>query len=372
MNKTFPVSRYEGFREASSIEDLFAQGNSVLWLPPEPVEPLPSPIICMGQPAFGRATPMDPIKLHVAKLSNAIVMPHKMMIDLQTESVLIDSFKTLVPGPLMFPGYRKEVKNEVTEEERSELKKQAIPIPGTTFAATCASNGFGHILLEAFSQYYWFEAVRARVDRVLVNRTHGYFPEVFEALGVTPQMKVIQDRPFLCETLLVPRQSYVLERSISRQYVAFMDQLGKKLTDGMSRGAERIYVSRTGVEKRRLLGEERLEAFLAGKGFEIIRPETMKFAAQVNLFRHARVVAGCVGSALYNCIFSAPDAQRMIFAPNLFYTRNDLMLGRKLATPPHYFFGESLGMNIYEAMLADWTIDFDALERRIDEVMAAW
>lgn len=368
MHKSFSVSRYEGFREASSTEELLAEGNSIVRMPPEPVLPLPRPIIRMGKPAFGRETPMAPIELHIAKLSNVLVMPSKMMIDLATDSVLIDSFKYLSPGSLAFPGKR----TEVTEEEWSELKQKAIRIPGTTFAATCASNGFGHILLEAFSQFYGFEALRPHVDRVLVNRTHGYYPEVFEALGITPRMKVIQDRPFLCETLLVPRQSYILDRSISHRYVAFMDQLGARLTRGMAPAAERIYVSRTGAEKRRLLGEDRLEAFLAAKGFEIIRPEGLSFAAQVNLFRHARVVAGCVGSALYNCIFSAPDVQRMIFAPNRFYTRNDLMLGRKLTSPPHYFFGESLANNAREAMLADWTIDLDALERRIDEVIAGW
>lgn len=49
-----------------------------------------------------------------------------------------------------------------------------------------------------------------------------------------------------------------------------------------------------------------MEAIAQARGFEVVAPETLDLAAQVALFRSARIVVGEYGSAMHNTIFSAP------------------------------------------------------------------
>ncbi len=67
-----------------------------------------------------------------------------------------------------------------------------------------------------------------------------------------------------------------------------------------------LYVSRGGVQQRRMSNEAELEAALAALGFVAIRPETLSIGDQVAAFAAARVIVGAHGSGMANVGFAAP------------------------------------------------------------------
>jgi capsular polysaccharide biosynthesis protein len=66
---------------------------------------------------------------------------------------------------------------------------------------------------------------------------------------------------------------------------------------------DKVYVSRRGLAKRALTGEEQLEDRLRAEGFAIVSPEEHSIDEQINLFHNARVVVACAGAALANLLY---------------------------------------------------------------------
>ena len=68
----------------------------------------------------------------------------------------------------------------------------------------------------------------------------------------------------------------------------------------------KIYISRLGVDRRRMTNEAELMAELSRMGFDIVAPQNMPFEEQVRLFMEAKFIAGPYGSGLINAAFAAP------------------------------------------------------------------
>jgi hypothetical protein len=78
----------------------------------------------------------------------------------------------------------------------------------------------------------------------------------------------------------------------------------------------RIYVSRAGVARGRVVNEARLEPLLDHYGFTSVRTESMSVAEQIRLFSSAEAVAGAHGAGLSNAVFAPADCKVVeLFAP---------------------------------------------------------
>lgn len=73
----------------------------------------------------------------------------------------------------------------------------------------------------------------------------------------------------------------------------------------------RLYISRQNAQYRRLLNEAQIQARLLANGFEIVRPETLSFAQQLELFSGASAIVGPTGAGMTNMVF-APQGCRII------------------------------------------------------------
>lgn len=70
---------------------------------------------------------------------------------------------------------------------------------------------------------------------------------------------------------------------------------------GARRSGRKIYLSRRDAANRRLpLNEEEVAAALAARGFEIVAPGELPWAAQIRLFREAAIIVAPHGAALSN------------------------------------------------------------------------
>lgn len=87
------------------------------------------------------------------------------------------------------------------------------------------------------------------------------------------------------------------------------------LADG---GQRRLYVSRRGDDKRRMVNEAELETALVARGFTVVHPQALSVAQQVALFRDADVVVAPTGAALANALFCKPGTKVFEILPSNF------------------------------------------------------
>ena len=91
--------------------------------------------------------------------------------------------------------------------------------------------------------------------------------------------------------------------------------LGLGAECGAPRYGRRLYVSRrTQNVFRRLVNEQAIERLFVERGFEIVHPEAMSFAEQVETFNAASVVAGPAGSNMIDTIFCNPGTRILMLA----------------------------------------------------------
>ena len=128
----------------------------------------------------------------------------------------------------------------------------------------------------------------------------------------------------------------------------------------------RIYVSRLDATHRRLLNEGELVTRLARRGFAIVDPGRMDFAEQVAAFRGASLVVGPHGAGLANTMFCRAGALVYELLPGAYPNACMVTLSvrRDGATWVDAFDSPGEG----PAFLRDWSLDIDAVLRRLDEI----
>jgi capsular polysaccharide biosynthesis protein len=110
----------------------------------------------------------------------------------------------------------------------------------------------------------------------------------------------------------------------------------------------RLYLSRSGARRRRVVNEDAIIDSLRGYGFTAIRPETMSLRDQVSLFQRAEVIAGPHGAAFGGMVF-ATHAKVCVFYPE--------------RSPGEYFYtmARRLGLE-HHALIHDYQGDEDSIE----------
>jgi capsular polysaccharide biosynthesis protein len=92
--------------------------------------------------------------------------------------------------------------------------------------------------------------------------------------------------------------------------------LARLAADGVDLGGtgRRIILSRRGFTQRQLVNEAEIVETLRPHGFEIVQPEQLTFAEQVQMYHAAEIIVGSASSALINCIFCRPGARVVALA----------------------------------------------------------
>ena len=89
--------------------------------------------------------------------------------------------------------------------------------------------------------------------------------------------------------------------------------LGARAREAVGIKSRKLFVSRRDVNSsfRSLANTPALEAVAAELGFTIVRPETMSWRRQVEMFSHAECIVGEFGSGMHNALF-APRGARVV------------------------------------------------------------
>lgn len=186
-------------------------------------------------------------------------------------------------------------------------------LPGGLVAVAVSHLGrtYAHWLLDELPRLLVLHADGdlARTAVVLAHAVPALTKVAHRRLGIERQVVAGgRSTHFATGPLLVP--SYVGRSGFPRpEGVAALRDFAAGL-GRLARGrGERIYVSRAGARRRRVLGEEALRAELEARGFVTVRLEDCEWAEQIAIFQEAKEVVAPHGAGLANLVFCAPGTR---------------------------------------------------------------
>jgi capsular polysaccharide biosynthesis protein len=173
---------------------------------------------------------------------------------------------------------------------------------------------FGHFLLEHMNRAYAFiDPKYSGMKCVYVNNKRGRVPEfawtLLELLGIKREDIIILEETTQFRNVYVPWQSLNIPILTSTQVRDIYSAIASNVT--ASQVYERVYLSRSALQRRRIFGEKQIEKIFEQNGYKVIHPETLSMIEQIAVLKNCKSLAGCAGSALHGALFM-PDGGEVI------------------------------------------------------------
>jgi len=180
-----------------------------------------------------------------------------------------------------------------------------------------AKRHFAHFYLEALARVWFFLDERNCKYRVAYLVRPGDEPDAqllqdaFSLLGVPVQNLMAIRDPTQFKTVLIPEQSFVLNRSYHSLYVQTIDRLQKNIAP---REHKKVFFSRrlNYPGSTRNIGDDLAEAIFRKNGYEIFHPEGMTLPETLAIMKGCEEFAACSGSNAHNAVFLREGATIVI------------------------------------------------------------
>lgn len=182
---------------------------------------------------------------------------------------------------------------------------RAIEITGrTAVIATTLGSGYSHWLLEELPRLLALKAV-TECDTLIAHGAKSYAREAIARSGFSGKViEAKRDVLLACEELVVPSLGRMTHATVHA-----VDEFGGSMTGVSSSFGEKIYVSRAGARRRRVVNEAALSHALEAQGFVPVQLETLTSAEQIAAFRGAKVIVAPHGAGLANLVFCQRGAR---------------------------------------------------------------
>ena len=189
-----------------------------------------------------------------------------------------------------------------------EKIRPPIPIPGSTaVVATTLSSGYSHWLLEELPRLLALKGTG--FESVIAHSNSGFSREAFASSGVSAHIiEPARYSHFTCEQLIVP--SLIGHPGFpTTETVRLLDEFTARLGRTRDGCGEKLYISREGARRRRVLNDDELWRCLESRGFAKILTENLGWSDQIALFREAKVIVAPHGAGLANLVFCRPGTR---------------------------------------------------------------
>lgn len=182
-------------------------------------------------------------------------------------------------------------------------------VAGTHMFAGISYGHFGHFITESMTRVWALDELRGQIDGLIFTpkmqmsdnlRPFAIYADLIAAMGIDLPI-ISAANPVRVERLYVPKQGFGLGDLIggSRKFREYIRKhAGVTVTP---KGAEKVYISRSKLGKDRggLLGEWKLENYLAQEGYHIYHPQVETKQNQLAQYRAARKIIAVDCSPLH-------------------------------------------------------------------------
>jgi capsular polysaccharide biosynthesis protein len=224
------------------------------------------------------------------------------------------------------------------------------------------SDNYYHWVIESLPRWKILQAAKyLDYDFVLLQSQATRFEDEFlDRLGVPPARRFRCSKNFThqFERLVVPAMPFP-----GIEIAPWVCAWVRSLFPAKNSGPEKIFISRRGAQRRRLINEAALEKQLQALGFVSLQLEQLPIAEQAGLFGSAKCVVAAHGAGLTNLIFTPANALLV----ELFHPENKSRIFANLAAAcgHRYLRLEGCAANQPSGRHLEYTIDVAAVVQTI-------
>ncbi|WP_195909256.1 DUF563 domain-containing protein [Microlunatus sp. Gsoil 973] len=258
-------------------------------------------------------------------------------------------------------------------------------LPGDYYFLDCPFPGhFGHMTTEALSRLWgWREAKERFPDLKAIfhirwpnERPPTMEKALFRAYGILDEDIVCLDQPVFVESIVgvTPMFHNQVPHYVHPQLRGVWQTISDNLAKPPAKPTPRLFVSRRPSRNRSCRNAPQVEALFAEYGFTIVYPEDWSMPEQAGLFRDAEVVAGFVGSGMFNILYATKLRQLILLGHEAYTARNEYLFAAVLGGAVDYFWStpdkhHPPGRWSNEAFVSDWEFDFERNEAELRSLL---
>ncbi len=196
------------------------------------------------------------------------------------------------------------------------IMPQLAQHPGTFIYGGVLPRHYGHFLLDGLTNL-WF--LRQRPDLPVLwhwdpaipdGQWPGWITQLWHLLGLTRHRHLHIRTPVRVQQVILPDPGGMRIHTMHPRQAA---ALAVHRATGPGHG-KRVWLSRQGLPPSlsRLEPEDRIEAALQARGWNVVRPETLPVTEQADIFSTADSVSGVIGSAFHTVLLCAEPSAHLI------------------------------------------------------------
>lgn len=225
---------------------------------------------------------------------------------------------------------------------------------------------FGHFLIETIPQLHWAQKLpRPFIFHPWKDATYRqkpldlpYVRHVLEVLDIDRNDIIFVDGSALKvhNLYLPPRSHTVSAKPVHESITAYRDIADATLKVMPDEGCRRIYLSRRLFATDRGNNEAEVELLFRKYGFEVVHPERLPFAQQINLVARSEIIAGINGSAMHLGVFLPKGAWQINLGPRIWRIQKPILdiLGVRGSMLPNAAPLASADIPINVALIEEW------------------
>ncbi|MDX2229232.1 MAG: glycosyltransferase 61 family protein [Leptolyngbyaceae cyanobacterium bins.349] len=225
--------------------------------------------------------------------------------------------------PLLSPGHPDK------HPSHHSVLSRTLPLPqqinGTVAVLAGLTNEmYFHWIFDILPRFSLLVRSRLNVDDIdyfLVSSQLPFQQETLQRLGISSSKFLnVTHYPHLQATQLIVPSYPSSPAWMTKRVCEWLQQVFLESQNQMSKGCDRLYITRQYATNRRIINEVEITEFLRSLDFQIIALESLSVQQQANLLASATVVISAHGGGLTNLTFCQPGTKVLeIFSPNFVY-----------------------------------------------------
>lgn len=166
-------------------------------------------------------------------------------------------------------------------------------------------NHWGHMLVDSTSRLWYLihEANQStKIVFTMYEEEPFRFMELLKLAGISEERVEILRKPTQFTEVIVPDETF---HSLSGKYRKEWKYFFDSIRDNISIGSyKKIYLTKTQLQKKDIIGEDYFEKYFCDKGFEVIAPEKLSVKEQIEIIAGAEEIATTTGTLSHMVLFA--------------------------------------------------------------------
>lgn len=200
----------------------------------------------------------------------------------------------------------------VSQIEKETPINQSVKVSDKTviYLGYMSTAHYGNILFDFISRLWWQAENKQNFDWIYTAPNRVHTPALLHQLAelfLGKDVNLVRvTNPTQYKEIIVPQQTFIHDQYIMPQYASIYSKIYLALQPKNTIAYDKIYLTRTHLNRHKEIGEKRFERFFEANGYHVIAPEELAIADQAYLINHCIEMASIEGSHAHGVVWANP------------------------------------------------------------------